>query len=181
MKAKLNVHKAKLNVHKTEFNVHKTEPDLYRYAFIDEGNCSPQDFDDIVEIERDSFSSPWSRALFSAELINPISRILVIKTLYQDREILAGYAVYWLVADELHLQKIAVRREMRNRGLAAAILQEAFAASSSQNIKKATLEVRASNLPAYHLYRKFDFTVQGKRPRYYDDTGEDALIMWRDL
>jgi len=174
MKTEFNVHKAKLNVHKAKL-------DLYRYAFIDEGNCSPQDLDDIVEIERDSFSSPWSRALFSAELKNPISRILVMKTLHQDRETIAGYAVYWLVADELHLQKIAVRREMRNRGLAAAILREAFAVSSSQNIMKATLEVRASNLPAYHLYRKFDFSVKGKRLRYYDDTGEDALIMWRDL
>jgi ribosomal-protein-alanine N-acetyltransferase len=159
--------KAKLNVHK--------------YKFLDRENCSPQDLDEIVEIERDSFSTPWSRTLFGAELNNPISRILVMKTLYHGREIMAGYAVYWLVADELHLQKIAVRRAMRKRGFAASILREVLAFSSSQHILKATLEVRASNLPALNLYRKFDFSVKGKRPRYYDDTGEDALIMWCDL
>lgn len=151
-----------------------------KYVFLDNKNCSPTDMDEILEIERDAFSTPWSRALFNAELNNPISRILVVKTLHQHIEVIAGYAVYWLVADELHLQKIAVRREMRKRGVASLILREAFLSSSSQNISKATLEVRASNLPALHLYRKFDFSVKGRRPLYYDDTGEDALILWRD-
>lgn len=149
--------------------------------FLDRETCPPKVLDEILHIEGDAFSTPWSAALFREELNNPISRILVMKTPYQGREMIAGYAVYWLVADELHLQKIAVRRDMRKRGVASSILQEALASSSSQNILKATLEVRASNLPALHLYRKFHFSVMGKRRRYYDDTGEDALILWRDL
>lgn len=143
--------------------------------------CLAKDIDEILAIERDSFPTPWSEALFHEEMANPIARILVARSLSDGNESLTGYIVYWLVADELHLQRIAVRKDMRKRGFASCLLGEAIRSSSKINARWATLEVRSSNLPALKLYGKFGFSVKGIRPGYYDDTGEDALIMGSDL
>jgi ribosomal-protein-alanine N-acetyltransferase len=135
----------------------------------------------ILAIEKESFLSPWSEQLFREDMENPLSRMAVIRIVSQGTEILAGYIVYWLVADELHLQKIAICHEMRRRGLASRLLEAAIRSSAQGLTRKATLEVRGSNMPALKLYEKFGFRVMGVRPRYYDDTGEDALIMWSDF
>ncbi|MCK9363778.1 MAG: ribosomal protein S18-alanine N-acetyltransferase [Syntrophales bacterium] len=148
---------------------------------IEIDGCLAKDIDEIMAIERDSFSSPWSELLFREELVNPVSRILVARLGCEGARNIVGYIVYWLVADELHLQKIAIRRDMRRQGFASRLFREAIKSSSAANTQRATLEVRASNLPALKLYDKFGFSVKGVRPRYYDDTKEDALIMWADL
>jgi ribosomal-protein-alanine N-acetyltransferase len=144
-------------------------------------NCRAEDIDEIMAIETSSFASPWSELLFREEMANPISRIIVGRVLHKGVETLAGYIVYWLVADELHLQKIAIRKDMRQKGLASHLLREAIESSPKSKTQKATLEVRRSNLSALRLYEKFGFSVKGVRTGYYDDTGEDALIMWSDL
>jgi len=143
--------------------------------------CLESDIEEIAAIEENSFHSPWSKRLFLEEFANPLSRILVARLACGGAERLVGYIVYWLVADELHLQKIAIRRDMRRRGFASRLLREAIKLSSAANALRATLEVRNSNLPALKLYEKFGFSVKGVRPRYYDDTKEDALIMWSEL
>lgn len=139
------------------------------------------DIAEIAAIERDSFSGFWPERLFLEEMANPVSRILVARVVSEDAKRIAGYIVYWLVADELHLQKIAIRRDMRRQGIASLLLREAIKSSSINKTQKATLEVRVSNIPALKLYEKLGFSVKGVRPRYYDDTMEDALIMWNDF
>ena len=135
----------------------------------------------IIEIERDSFPSPWSENLFRGEMTNPIARMLVGRVDPLPGKPVAGYVVYWLVADEMHLHNIAVRKDQRRKRVASLLLREAIRASQSEGARSVTLEVRRSNLAARNLYEKFGFSVKGVRSGYYSDTGEDALIFWADL
>jgi len=136
---------------------------------------------EIIAIERDSFPSPWSENIFQNEMTNPIARMLVGRIDRLPGKPVAGYVVYWQVADEMHLHNIAVRKDQRRKRVACLLLCEAIRASQSEGARRVTLEVRRSNLPAQNLYEKFGFSVKGVRPGYYSDTGEDALIFWADL
>ncbi len=144
------------------------------------GKYEEGDLAEIMDIERDSFPSPWSENLFRGEMTTPISRLLIGRL---DREggRVVGYIVYWRVDNEIHLHHIAVRRDMRRQGIASRLLEEAIRLSRPEGARWITLEVRDSNRPAQKMYEKFGFTVKGVRPGYYDDTREDALIMWADL
>jgi ribosomal-protein-alanine N-acetyltransferase len=90
---------------------------------------------------------------------------------------LLGYLICSRYADDWHIMNIAVDPTARRRGLATALLEELFARAGRD--RAYTLEVRTSNGPAIALYEKFGFRAAGLRKRYYQDTGEDALIMWR--
>jgi len=145
------------------------------------GECEEGNIGEIIAIERDSYPTPWSEGMFRNEMTSPISRVLVGRTGQgQEREV-AGYAVYWRVADETHLHNIAVRRDLRRRHVASRLLGEAIRRARREGVRWMTLEVRRSNLPAQRFYEKFGFSVRGVRPGYYTDTREDALIMWADL
>ena len=145
------------------------------------GECEEGDMREILTIERDSFPSPWSENLFRSEMTNPLARMLVGRVDPLPGKPVAGYVVYWRVADEMHLHNIAVRKDLRRKRVAFLLLREAIRASESEGAQRVTLEVRRSNLPAQNLYEKFGFSVKGVRPGYYSDTGEDALIFWADL
>jgi [ribosomal protein S18]-alanine N-acetyltransferase len=145
------------------------------------GEYEEGDIDQIIAIERDSFPTPWSVNIFRSEIASPISRLLVARFAPERGGCVAGYLVYWRVADEIHLHNIAVRRDMRRLGIASRLLGEAVRCSRLKKARWATLEVRCSNRAAQRFYEKFLFSVRGTRPGYYTDTGEDALIMWADL
>jgi ribosomal-protein-alanine N-acetyltransferase len=142
----------------------------------EEGNIG-----EIIAIERDSYPSPWSENMFRNEMTSPISRMLIGRTAHEQGRRVAGYAVYWQVADEIHLHNIAVRRDMRRRHVASRMLDETIRRARLEGARWITLEVRQSNLPAQKFYERFGFSVRGIRPGYYTDTREDALIMWADL
>jgi [ribosomal protein S18]-alanine N-acetyltransferase len=139
------------------------------------------DMGEIMAIERDSFPNPWSENMFRGEMTNPIARILVGRADTASGKPVAGYVVYWRVADEIHLQNIAVRKDQRRKKFASRLLLAAVQLSRLEKARWVTLEVRRSNLPAQNLYEKFGFSVKGVRSGYYSDTGEDALIFWADL
>jgi ribosomal-protein-alanine N-acetyltransferase len=145
------------------------------------GEYEEGEIDQILAIERASFSTPWSENIFRSEMISPISRLLVARVARERGGWVAGYLVYWQVADEIHLHNIAIRRDMRRKGIAYRLLGEAVRCSRLKGARWLTLEVRRSNHAAQRFYEKFGFSVKGIRPRYYTDTGEDALIMWADL
>jgi ribosomal-protein-alanine N-acetyltransferase len=145
------------------------------------GEYGEEDLEEILEIERDSFPTPWSPGLFRGEKGNPISRMLVARSRQARRNRVAGYIVFWRVADEIHLHNVAVRRDMRRRGIASCLLSKAIRESRPEGATLITLEVRHSNLPAQRLYEKLGLSITGVRRAYYDDTGEDALIMSADL
>ncbi len=145
------------------------------------GTMTFADIEPVLQIDRESFPTPWSPALFEQELRCAFSRNLVAKRIDGRDAELAGYICTWFVAGEMHVQTLAVRKALRKRGIASRLVAEAMRAARTERISAATLEVRRSNRAAFRLYEKFGFVVKGIRPRYYHDTGDDALIMWADL
>jgi [ribosomal protein S18]-alanine N-acetyltransferase len=131
------------------------------------------DLPQVIAIERRAFPTPWSLAMFVLELSKPSSVCLAA---IEERRIV-GYLICSRYADVWHLMNIAVDPPGRRRGIATALLDEMIARASQDG--SYTLEVRPSNSPAIALYERFGFRSAGTRRRYYQDTGEDAVIMWR--
>lgn len=136
-----------------------------------------QDLDGVLAIEVQSFPSPWSRQNFLGELANPHTHFLVAGPEPPAAWEVWGYIIFWLVIDEMHLLNLAVRPSRRRQGLGRRLLTQALAVARHQQATTAWLEVRPSNQPALHLYRSLGFVPVASRPRYYSDTGEDALIL----
>ena len=126
----------------------------------------------VLAIERRSFQTPWSLAMFVLELSKP-SGICLAAT---GDEGLAGYLVCSRYADVWHLMNVAVNPAARRQGIAARMLERLFEEAGSD--ARYTLEVRTSNHGAIAMYERFGFRPAGHRRRYYHDNGEDALIMW---
>jgi ribosomal-protein-alanine N-acetyltransferase len=99
----------------------------------------------------------------------------------EENSIIVAYIIFWLVADEVHLHNLAVKKEYRRQGLAFYLMEAMAEIAGKNEIKEQTLEVRKSNTKAIKLYEKCGFVVKGIRPLYYTDTYEDALIMWADI
>lgn len=136
------------------------------------------DLNEVMEIENQSFSIPWSRDAFLNELEhNHLSTYLVA----EDGENLAGYCGVWLVVDEAHITNVAVLPDYRGRGLGEGLMRKIMDIAIEFGARVMTLEVRISNMPAQHLYRKLGFKDGGIRKRYYSDNQEDALVMWVNL
>jgi ribosomal-protein-alanine N-acetyltransferase len=131
------------------------------------------DLPQVIAVERRAFATPWSLAMFVLELSKPSSVCLAALS---ERRI-AGYLVCARYADVWHLMNIAVDPASRRRGIGKALLEALLQRAGRE--EPYTLEVRPSNTPAITLYEQFGFRSAGVRPRYYQDTGEDALIMWR--
>jgi ribosomal-protein-alanine N-acetyltransferase len=128
----------------------------------------------VIAIERRAFPTPWSLAMFVLELSKP-SRVCLAAL---DGPDLVGYLICARYADVWHLMNIAVDPSARRRGFAGALLEGMLGQAGPG--ESYTLEVRTSNAGAIALYERFGFRSAGTRPRYYHDTGEDALIMWRE-
>ena len=136
------------------------------------------DIDAIVVLEAHSFTNPWSRETLVWELENSdVTRVHVLRD--DQRQVLA-FCVCWLIFDELHINTLAVAPASRRAGLATRLLCEVMAEAARDGGKKATLEVRASNDAALALYGRLGFQIAARRPRYYTQPEEDALILWRD-
>lgn len=131
--------------------------------------------DDIVDIERLSFTDPWSKISFLKELENPSARYLVAEI----KGRIIGYGGYWSILNEGHITNIAVHPDYRGQGIGSALLTAMINLAQREGIDAMTLEVRISNRIAQSVYLKHGFTVVGVRKKYYQDNGEDALIMWK--
>ncbi len=138
----------------------------------------PEDVAQVMAIEEASFSAPWTRGIFHDELASPISQTLVVVGTLQRVRDIVGYINFWIVAGEIHLNHIAVRPDLRGRGIASILVEEMFRRGKAAGAFAATLEVRASNTVAIAAYKKCGFQIEGIRPGYYTDTREDAVIMW---
>ena len=131
------------------------------------------DLPQVIAIERRAFPTPWSLAMFVLELSKPSG--VCVAAVEEGR--VAGYLICARYDQVWHLMNIAVDPPARRRGIATALLSEMIRRAGPY--RQYTLEVRTSNAPAIALYERFGFRSAGTRPRYYHDTGEDALIMWR--
>jgi [ribosomal protein S18]-alanine N-acetyltransferase len=138
----------------------------------------PEDIDQVWEIEKISFPSPWSREAFYNELHhNHFANYVVM--INGDRVI--GYGGVWIIVDEAHITNIAVLPEYRGKGLGEALMKKMMELAKHLGATKMTLEVRVSNHVAQSLYRKLGFQNGGIRKQYYKDNQEDALVMWVNL
>jgi [ribosomal protein S18]-alanine N-acetyltransferase len=132
------------------------------------------DLHSVLSIERRSFPTPWSLAMFVLELSKPSGICLAATT---ERGLI-GYLICSRYADVWHLMNVAVTPEERRRGVATTLMRSLFEEAGPD--ARYTLEVRTSNQEAIAMYRQFGFRPAGRRRRYYHDNGEDALIMWLD-
>jgi ribosomal-protein-alanine N-acetyltransferase len=140
------------------------------------------DLEQVHAIDKISFSMPWPESAYRYELFeNQSSLQWVAEALEPDGGLrVVGMVVVWLVVDEAHIATIAVHPDYRGRGIAQELLCAALIEAIERGMHSATLEVRAHNLAAQRLYRRFRFEEAGVRPRYYRDNFEDALIMTAD-
>jgi [ribosomal protein S18]-alanine N-acetyltransferase len=130
------------------------------------------DLPSVIAIERRSFPTPWSLAMFVLELSKPSGICLAAET----DDGLIGYLVCARYDKVWHLMNVAISPEERRRGIATTLIERLFEEAGPN--ARYTLEVRVSNLAAIAMYEGFGFRSAGRRRRYYHDNGEDALIMW---
>jgi ribosomal-protein-alanine N-acetyltransferase len=145
-------------------NAGSTEIEIRRLVY--------SDLPSVLAIERRSFPTPWSLAMFVLELSKPSGICLAAAS----DEGLVGYLVCSRYADVWHLMNVAITPERRRARIATTLLDELISRAGAD--ARYTLEVRTSNDAAIAMYERFGFRPAGKRPRYYHDNGEDALIMW---
>jgi len=139
------------------------------------------DLPEVLDIERESFPSPWTEGMFTRELNSTHSVCLAARVNIEEKIVIVAYIIFWLVANEVHLHNLAVKKEYRRQGLAFKLMETMTEIAGENEITDQTLEVRKSNTEAIKLYQKCGFVVKGIRPLYYTDTHEDALIMWADM
>jgi ribosomal-protein-alanine N-acetyltransferase len=137
------------------------------------------DLPQVMEIERDAFSHPWSEEMIRRELQHDFSTVLLATDAGAGP--ILGFAVVWLVHDELHVLNVAVAPEARRGGVARRILAEVERVAREQGARVSMLEVRRTNQPAIALYLSLGYRQVGVRPRYYAEDGEDALVMDKPL
>lgn len=136
---------------------------------------SIEDLDQVMEIERDSFSVPWTRQDFIESIEKPTALYLVAVSEQQ----VIGYCGLWGVIDEGQINNVAVRKEYRGQNIGTKLLEALFEEGTKEGLGAYTLEVRTGNSPAIALYKRLDFKEAGIRKNYYTNPKEDALIMWR--
>ncbi len=139
---------------------------------------SDEDLDAVASLEAASFINPWTREMLARELSqNELARVYVVR---MPGERVAAFCACWVIVDELHINTIAVREDLRRRGLATALMHHVLGDAQHQGASRATLEVRRSNEAAQRLYEALGFRLAGVRPGYYTQPDEDALILWRN-
>jgi [ribosomal protein S18]-alanine N-acetyltransferase len=137
------------------------------------------DLPDVVAIERRVFPTPWSLAMFVLELSKQSGICLAATDQeHTGQQRLLGYLICSRYDTVWHVMNLAVDSDRQRTGLASALLAELYARVDEDDAHF-TLEVRRSNLVAIHLYEREGFRAAGVRRRYYQDNGEDALVMWR--
>lgn len=136
-----------------------------------------EDISAVVEIEKESFATPWTPHAFRLEMKNHLAVYRVVEV---DGRV-AAYGGMWLILDEGHVTNIAVHPDFRGRHLGRKIMEVLMDEARQRKLLRMTLEVRKQNHVAIALYKDLGFLLAGIRPGYYQDTGEDALIMWIEL
>ncbi|MBM7615421.1 ribosomal protein S18-alanine N-acetyltransferase [Alkaliphilus hydrothermalis] len=136
-----------------------------------------KDLNEVVVIEEKSFPTPWTRSSFEKEVKKNLLARYFVAT-YEEKVV--AYGGMWLIIDEAHITNIAVHPEYRGRKIGKILVEGMIQEAISLGMERMTLEVRTSNITAQDLYKSLGFLSCGIRPGYYQDNGEDAMIMWKD-
>ena len=135
-----------------------------------------EDIDQVVELDKKCFPTPWSASAYSTEMSNTSAYYIVARS--NGR--IVGFAGMWLIMDEAHITTIGVEPELRGRKIGERMLLHLLEESVHRGARRATLEVRKSNRAAQNLYYKYGFKSAAIRKAYYTNNKEDALVMWID-
>jgi ribosomal-protein-alanine N-acetyltransferase len=136
------------------------------------------DLDQVLQIERVSFGSPWKMEHFLHEIDG---NRWAVNWVVENGPRVIGYSCSWCVHDELKINNIAISEDRRRRGLGRWLFLNVLREALTRGCKSATLEVRPSNAAAIRLYRAHGFVEVGRRPNYYPSEGEDAIVMGAEL
>lgn len=166
--------------------------------FLEIQHLAPKHLPDAVELDRLCFGGLWAIEGYRRELDSPNSDLLGLWTWKTDdcesaqnqvcthhppplqiSRTLIGVGCLWAILEEAHIIMLAIHPQFQRQGLGQALLLGLLKSACDRQLERSTLEVRDSNLAAVSLYKKFGFKEAGRRKRYYEDTGEDALVMWR--
>ena len=138
---------------------------------------APGDLDEVMQLELQSFTAPWSRESLESDLRSPFARYFVLR---KDGALL-GYAGVHTLFGEMTIVSIASSPAARRQGVAQALLDHLFAAAKVGQVRVVLLEVREGNAAARAFYEKNGFAYVGRRPGYYERPVEDALLMTLEL
>ncbi|MEP6518373.1 ribosomal protein S18-alanine N-acetyltransferase [Microcoleus vaginatus] len=165
--------------------------------FLQIKHLAAEDLNSAVELDRLCFGGLWTIEGYGRELGSPNSDLLGLWASetgdcesaqnlagtgappLQIPPALIGLGCLWAILEEAHITILAIHPRFQGQGLGQALLWDLLKKAHYRQLERATLEVRGSNLAAVSLYQKFGFKEAGRRKRYYEDTGEDALVMWR--
>ena len=136
---------------------------------------SKDELDHVLAIEEASFNNPTTRAWYEEELNRP--EVCFIYLLRTNQSTVAAFCAFWLVADQVHINNLAVRPELRGGRLGTQLLEAVMAEAAHLGAVVVTLEVRRSNTAALRLYERAGFTQQAVRKNYYTTPVEDALVL----
>jgi ribosomal-protein-alanine N-acetyltransferase len=137
------------------------------------------DLDGVLEIEAWSFNNPTTREWYERELARP--EVCFIYVLRTPAVRVAAFCAFWRVADQAHINNLAVRPELRGRGLGSQMLEAIIVEARGLGAEGLTLEVRRSNIAAQRLYSRAGFREAGVRKNYYTQPVEDALVLVKSL
>jgi [ribosomal protein S18]-alanine N-acetyltransferase len=131
----------------------------------------------VMEIERASFPTPWTQKMFLYELASPLSFHFVTSRRERHRDLVLCYIIFWMFREEVHILNLATHPAFRRLGIAHSLLLFTLDFSYRRGGILYLLEAREKNQAALDLYRKVGFASCGVRKKYYADTGEDAILM----
>lgn len=134
------------------------------------------DVDEVVEIEKISFSNPWTKTGFLESLEKDYCYYIVART---SDGTLAGYCGFYQTSNEADITNVAVAQQFRGQGIGFQMINYLMKAGNERNVLDYTLEVRRGNIPAIRLYEKCGFESVGFRKNFYSNPTEDACIMWK--
>ncbi len=137
-----------------------------------------RDVPDLLTIEVAQFPEPWTRTMLLDEITNTATRRYRVAV---EEGTIIGYVGVMFVMDELHVNTLGTLPGHEGRGVATSLLDDAWVAARERGVKRATLEVAASNTRAQELYFRFGFAPVGVRKNYYARSHEDALVLWAEL
>lgn len=130
----------------------------------------------LARLEELCFPNPWPLEDIRDEIsVNPLARYYVAEM----GGVVRGYLGVWFIYPEAHITNMGVHPDFRRRGIASKLIETLFAEGNAEEVFGYTLEVRPSNKAALEMYQGLGFEVAGRRAGYYQNDGEDALIMWK--